>query len=407
MRSTFPWTAPPALAVFLLLAGPAAAADEEWRYVVPPPGDAFEHPPLRAIPLSETKPTDVEESVHYRGKERRYAQLRFGSPNSTRVTVVVDEVGPGDVDLYVDAGRTRRIEAKDRVTGKGPTWRLPLEAAFLEGNVLKTVPRTVVLRYGAVGHILAFAAAGYLEGSVQVGGRTHRARRIDGDGNGLFSDPRDRLWIDLDDNGRWDSAEEQFLFSPILTISGERYAVRGDALGRRLALERLEGTGKLRLAVKPANSRSHVLDLTASLVGRDGSAVTLQGADEAVVPVGEYRLQTITVVLSDPAGGPRWTYQFSDSGARGSPPWHTVPRDGTLTIDPIGKLDFRTGLKEGATGVPGQALEFQPQLYTQDGLLIVFCVRGMPGGADREGCFAETALLAGKERADTARSGFQ
>jgi hypothetical protein len=390
----------------LLLSGTARAAEEQWRYVVPPAGDPFEHPPLRAIPLSVAKPTDLEEAAHYRGKLRRYAQLRLGSPSSVRVTVVLDEVGPREADLYLDARRARRIEDRDRVAATGLSWRLPLEAAFVEGNSLQLVPRTVVLRYGPASRTLAFAVAGYLEGSVRVGDRRHRARRSDGDGNGLFNDPRDRLWIDLDDNGVWDSASEQFLFAPILTVGGRRYSVRADARGQRLALQPLEGVGKVRLAVRPASIRSRVLDLTATLVGRDGSALTLQGTQEAQVSVGEYRLQAITLALSDPSGGPRWTYQFSDSGARGEPHWYAVPRDGSVMIDAIGKLDFRNGLKEGVAAEPGKDLGFQPELYTGDGLLIVFCVRGTPGGEDREGCHAETALLAGKERADAARSGF-
>jgi hypothetical protein len=397
-----PWPA----ALLLLASGSASAADDEWRYVVPPPGDPFEHPPLRAVALSATKPPDLEEAAHYRGKQRRYAQVRFGSPTSVRVTLVVDEIGPKEVHLYVDARRNRGIEDRDRISGTGLSWRLPLEAAFVEGTTLKLVPRTVLLRYGPASRTLAFAAAGYLEGPVRVGDRTHRCRRTDADGNGLFTDSRDRLWIDLDDNGAWDSAAEQFLFAPILTVGGQRYAVRADARGQRLALQRLQGEGKVRLALKAADPRSRVLDVTAMLVGRDGSAVSVQGLGEVVVPVGEYRLHTITATLSDPAGGPRWTYQFSEAGAKGGPRWYAVARDTTVTIDPIGKLDFRNGLKEGAVAQSGKDLAFQPELYTGDGLLVVFCVRGTFGGEDRESSFAETELLDGKDRADAARSGF-
>src|SRR3954469_5522942 len=91
----------PALAA---VAAPATAAEPAaggWRYVVPEPGAAFDHPPPRALALSDAKPDDVREEVAYRGARRRYAQLRYGAGNSTRVTVVVDELGPRDVDLYV------------------------------------------------------------------------------------------------------------------------------------------------------------------------------------------------------------------------------------------------------------------------------------------------------------------
>src|SRR5262245_43628525 len=89
------------------------AADEKqpptWQYVVPKPGEPFEHPPLRALALSDQRPEDLKEEVTYRGKKRRYGQIRYGSPSSVRVAVVVDEIAPGEVDLYVDAKRSRII----------------------------------------------------------------------------------------------------------------------------------------------------------------------------------------------------------------------------------------------------------------------------------------------------------
>src|SRR4051812_33319888 len=112
----------------------AAAPEPEpaaWRYVLPNPGDPFEHPPLRALGLTREKPDDVAERVAYRGTRRRYGQLRYGSPGSVRVTVVLDETAPGRGDLYVDADRNRRIDARDRVApaGDGRAWRVPLDVA--------------------------------------------------------------------------------------------------------------------------------------------------------------------------------------------------------------------------------------------------------------------------------------
>jgi hypothetical protein len=103
---------------------PKANGTDLWRFVLPAPGDPFEHPPFRAPVLSREKPEDVGEKVSYRGTSRRYAQLRFGNPGSIRVTVVLDEVGPGDIDLFVDANRDRKIDDRDRVAGtKGSSGR--------------------------------------------------------------------------------------------------------------------------------------------------------------------------------------------------------------------------------------------------------------------------------------------
>jgi hypothetical protein len=401
----------PAAALGALLrtagAAPADPAPSEWRYVVPLPGDPFDHPPLRALTLSDEKPPDVVESAAYRGTHRRYAQLRYGSPASVRVTVVIDEAGPGNVDLYVDARRKRRIEATDRVAGKDLVWRLPLDAAFVNGEDTEKVRRAIVFRYFPAGRTLAFAAAGYLEGTATVAGKPVRARRADGDGNGRFNDPCDRLWLDLDGDGHFDPASEQFLYAPLLTVGGERYAVRTDERGGQLSLEPLQGTGTVRLAAQPAGGPARVVDVSATLIGRDGSAVSLAGtAPQALVPAGDYRLSTVAVALDDPAGGPRWTFLFSDQGRRGSPRWHAVARDGTLTLDPVGALELRTGLDAGATVKSGEALEFQPRLYTGDGLLVVTCVRGTPASSAGEASYAE-GVLAGREgRIGTARCGF-
>src|SRR5262249_44200349 len=81
----------------------AAAAGDGWRYVVPPPGDPFANPPPRALALRGEKPAELAEEVAYRGSKRRYARLTYGAGRAAAVDVVVDEVSPGEVDLYVDA----------------------------------------------------------------------------------------------------------------------------------------------------------------------------------------------------------------------------------------------------------------------------------------------------------------
>jgi hypothetical protein len=396
-----------AMTIFIatLTVGPARA-DDARRFVVPPPGDPFEHPPLRSLALDVSKPDDLIEKVAYRGKRRRYAQLRYGSANSVRVTVVLDEAGAGDVDVYVDSDRNRRIELRDRVEpGKGNdrrTWRLPLKLAMVRGEVTEYEPRAVVFRLGATGLTFSFAPVGYLEGTVAIDGRTHRVRRVDADGNGLVTDAQDRLWVDLDDDGRFDPGAEQFLYAPILTIAGKRHVLRSDPVGRRLAVAELEGTGYVKLSVK----RGKVRDLSATLVSRDGSVVGVSGEDEMVVPVGEYRLGMVSVVLEDPAGGESWSFVFADSGLRGEPVWHTVAKDGHREIDPFGVLELRNLVKPEGPVRPGGVLDLQPQLYTGDGLLIVTANRGASTSGE-DGPVAVIALeSSANPRLDTARSGF-
>ena len=227
----------------------------------------------------------------------------------------------------------------------------------------------------------SFAAAGYLEGTVKAGGRQHAARRSDGDGNGFLTDLQDRLWIDLDDDGRWDPASEQFLYTTILALGAARYAVRSDELGTRLDLEPLEGTGTVRLKVKRPAAAPRVVEVHATLIGRDGSAVGLAREGEGVtVPAGEYRVGTLTLAFDDPGGGPRWSFVFSDNGGKPDHKWYKVEREGAVVIDPVGTLELQTGLEVDTTKAirAGIELPLQPKLYTGDGLLINTCFRGTP-----------------------------
>jgi hypothetical protein len=386
-----------------------AAASAVWRYVAPPPGDPFESPPLRALALSTQKPEDLIVKVTFRGNRQRYAQLRYGSPTSVRVTVVLDELGGGAADLYVDANRNRRIEAPDRAQGENRTWRLPLDLAMVEGETTRYERRAVIFRLGSTGITFSHAAAGYLEGRVELAGHGHSVRRTDGDGNGLLTDSQDGLWIDLNDDGRWDPTSEQFLFASIIQIGDLRYAVRSDAFGKRLSLVPLEGSGTVRLALSKRQGLPAAVELAASLIGRDGSVVGLTGEQaQATVPMGEYRLGTVTCAFMDAHGGPRWNFVFSDMGRRGEAHWYKVDKGGMAAIDPLGTVELNATLEGMGRARPGEDLRVQPQLFTGDGLLIVTCYRGTPSGfADDSGTGAAIALAYPEGRTlATAHSGF-
>lgn len=395
------------LGVLLLLGGNMQAGDA-WRYVVPPPDDPFANPPPRALALSDQKPSDLAEEVRYRGGRRRYSQLTYGGGRTARVAVVADEVRAGEIDLYVDADRDRKITAKDRVAG-GPTWRVPLAAAVPQGEAVRELPRTLFLRYGRASRTLSVATCGYLEGRAVLDGKAVAVRRVDGDANGLVADPQDRVWVDLDGDGTWDAASEEFLFTPILPLGGQRFAVRADAAGERLALARLEGTGTLRLALPAALRPEQVDEIQVTVQSRDGVVAALRGLKaEAAVPTGEYRVSSLLLTLKAPAGGTAWGYVFGDNGGKDAR-WHRLGKDQALALDPVGALDF-TATAGGDKGEcrAGEALSVRPALYTGDGLLIERAYRGeFETNAYGSGCAGRIALVGSDGRAlDSATSGF-
>ena len=190
---------------------------------------------------------------------------------------------------------------------------------------------------------------------------------------------------------------EQFLYATILNLDGARYVVRSDPLGTRLGLEPLVGTGTVRLALKKAAAA----ELHATLVGRDGSAFGLSANEPATVPVGDYRLGTVTATFNDPQGGQNWSFIFSDNGAKGEPKWYAVGKDGQVAIDPIGALDMRAELSDQVkTAEAGEDIALQPLLYTGDGLLINVAYRGTPVSPSAQENLGAAITLATTRRPD-------
>ncbi len=393
--------------VLMLLLGLTEPDEPAWRYVVPPAGAMHEYPPLRILLLSDQKPEDVREAVTYRGHRRRYAQIHYGSPRATRVLVVLDEISPTEVDLYVDTNRNRVIEASKKVTGKNGNWRVPVEVALIDSGEAPT--RTLLLRYGRVTHSLSYATCGYMEGKVRLGDRLVSVRRMDGDGNGYFADPQDRICFDLDGDGKWDPLTEEFLYCPTLMLAGTRYLMQSDHLGTRLTLGKLEGTGTAKLKFSAALA-GQVEDASVMLLSRDGLISTLRGAvGEEAVPIGEYRVGALFLTLKDPRGGESWNFVFTgDGGDPKQQHWYRIDKGKTALIDPVGALEFGVSLRgEGHAFKAGDSLMVQAHLYTADKLLINTAYRGASqpsyvfgGGANYTLCTPADATLA------TSQSGF-
>jgi hypothetical protein len=76
-----------------------------------------------------------------------------------------------------------------------------------------------------------------------------------------------------------------------------------------------------------------------------------------------------------------------------------VAKDATRNIDPVGKLELRTGRADKAPAArPGEALSIRPELFTGDGLLINTVYLGRSSdSAGYGGCSASVELRARDE----------
>jgi hypothetical protein len=363
----------------LLLLGVDVLADEPaWRYVAEAAADSPMRPVFRFVALAGTKPEELREEVSYRGKEQKYAQIRYGSDDSRRVVVVVDEVSQGDFDLYVDANRNRVIEAKDKVAGAGKERTAPLDVETTRGLQLVHEPRVVQWRLGVARKTISLATRGYVEGAALIAGKKHAVRRVDGNANGFFADATDRLWIDLNRDNEWDALAEQFPFAPVLTLNNQRYGVRGDAAGSRLALEPLTSEGRIRLRLAELAKDASLLKLDVMLTGEDGSAFAVSALETpTVVPAGRYALGSVVLSVQLTGASQPTNFVFSRVGVDSRTRWHELKKDEELILDPIGKVRFALEIeKNQRTRKPGEEIRVQPQLFTADGLLINSCSLG-------------------------------
>lgn len=384
----------------------------DWQYRHAAEGDSFRRPSLRAVPLSTEVPEGVRVEAPFTGAWQRYGHLRYGDADSTRVAVALDHLGPRRVALFVDADRDLVLESSDRVAefAEG-RFQLALEAWADDGEAgMQRIPRSVEFELGRTGSILGVATLGFAEGEVVLGERHVRARWRDGDANGLFADEQDQLWLDLDGDGAFAPLRELFLVQPILTLDGARFRCRADRLGRTVTLDAVVGAGLVTVAPPPGVAADAVVEAKVVLVGRDGTSVVAVTPGEPVeVPVGEYRVTTVTLRLADPGGQDPYSYVFTDDRGDAHATWRAVENGATLQIDPIGALSFdvAAGRAEGLT--PGAYNAVQPTLRTADGLHVVTCYRGREAtGAYGPGAMGAEVTLqdaAGEVLAE-GRSGF-
>src|SRR5439155_11106004 len=116
------------------------------------------------------------------------------------------------------------------------------------GNFARYLSRTILVRATADGG-LRYAVRGYAAGPLMLGGRTYGALVTDGNGDGCFDSPAaDRVWIDLDGDGRFDALTEQFPLGTPVKFAGRLYLVKPSADGSSVfARERPNDQGAIQL----------------------------------------------------------------------------------------------------------------------------------------------------------------
>jgi len=209
-----------------------------------------------------------------------------------------------------------------------------------------------------------------LTGNVQIGNRLFAAKLVDRDQNGAFSDSGDRLFLDLDSNGKFHSLRERFAVSTTLRIRGigetEQYTLEIDSDPWRIEINPVLGSGAIMPTLKLLSSDASLLEIAATIVSQTGSHSRIDAIGiEKSLPVGKYRLENVRVEVQDDR---RWSIAFEQFNE--SAPFSIEVRADELTeTDLIGKLTLSASILGGGMGAGN--LTVNPSLKTQTGLTIV------------------------------------
>ena len=208
-------------------------------------------------------------------------------------------------------------------------------------------------------------------GQLDFDGVKHAALLADGNADGLFDTVgEDRVWIDLDDDGRFDPLLEQFPLGKPITSAGKLFVVSSNATASAVRARRRSGAeAKLRAVVggKPPKARAKIdIELISDL----GELVSIDRAD-APVPVlaGEYHVVSAELSLPD-KGGRTWTYHF---GGRGGGALR-VEAGQERRLELLKHLVLEAWAQPpGGMAMPGGTVNVRPELLADDSLSLTSC----------------------------------
>lgn len=378
----------------LLLLAASLAADPApgWRFVDEAARDGRSMLTYRAVELGDA-PAVPPHAADKPPAGSRFGSVALGSGGRRRLGVVWHAASSA---LWLDADGDGRFAPAERHTLTAK----PVEVEVAVPSAGGDLPRTLLVRKRGDG--VAWAVRGYTAGTVAVGGKDVAALLTDGDADGCFDGAGvDRVWLDLDGDGKFDPLTEQFLLGNAVTAGGTAFLVkpRADGLGAS-ARERPAAIGTLRVDVNPLPG-AEVVELRADYAGEFGELVPVRAAGTPVeLPAGKYRVEKLTLKLLA-ADGRLWHYSFWSPGGKYD---LEVVKGRRTDHAPLDGLKVLIGV-EGAA-VPGAAVRVQPSVAAGT-LFLSRCEVGPPAAEEGRGVTADVRLAApGSATLDRCDSAF-
>lgn len=302
-----------------------------------------------------------------------YGQVPVGvAPESALAIVWLPKADDGPT-LWFDTDGDGALTAAERHVVSGREIEIPATIAVQTEPKVERVSRTVLFRRPAFGAGLRYAVRGYAVGRLDFAGTHHSAMLVDGNADGcLDTVGHDRVWIDLNGDGRFDGLTEQFPLGKPVAKGEHVYVIRSDPLARAVSANlRRPGEGILRLTLA---RNLIVTKVSVELVSDLGELVAIDRLDEPVpVPHGKFRVSWLKLHVTG-LDGQQWYYSFSRSKQK----YFFVPIGKETMIPLLGQLAMQVNLAlSRGKAKPSETITVRPRVIADvETLYLSSCTRG-------------------------------
>lgn len=341
------------------------------------------------LSLANTPAEDIQIHAMIDPAEFGFGEWHFGDSASTRVAVLA-KVRDGEIHrIFIDHNRDRIFRASEELsiqTTDKKAWITPLSAELRTGGRAVHSNRQIAISLKPVSGKLRINSLGYAEGKLTIGEESISTRRLDTDGDGLPTGPRDQILLDLDGDGKFAPIAERKLVRNFLQINGTRYSVFSDPFGQSLKINPAANPGRVQFLFSPktadgqiAPSNECVIDrFEGSLQDESGMLIAIrlnQGRIE--VPVGRYCISNLLVQVRD-RENTLWRATFARGKSRG---WFEIEANQKIDIKLLDRIEFDVSAVSQKSDWSQQTY-LQPSLYTNNGLVVTNFVRITSGEND-------------------------
>ncbi|MDP1562641.1 MAG: hypothetical protein Q8M16_14795 [Pirellulaceae bacterium] len=324
-------------------------------------------------------------------------RLGYGDPRVAAMAICVVRQADG-LCLYVDRNRDQTFqadEAIERLGDSGTAWSANLIAAsfadadrdskiagatdigevfgkqssdelFSDSEVAgeKVDPvYPVRFRFDESTKKLLAATAGTMNGQVRFGDRDCEARYEDRSANGQWFDAEDRLFVDLNGDGKLNPISERLPCQGMRTIGGTLYAIAGDPFGRTLAITTVVERGTIVPRLEMFSEDAELISVSGSMASESGIKITFDRLDQPLeVPIGRWYLSELRLEVRESENHYRFVFNRLGGNHRAE-----VVDGVEVDFELLGDLKLTASVTQIPDANRGGVISIHPTLRTESG----------------------------------------